>query len=355
MDDVEAPTNEYERRDPDEILDEIYNACSAGDLDSIKRLVNKENVNQPIDCDFRLIHFAVSCEKVKILSYLVKECGADISAKTFLTHQSALLLAVRNRNFVCVQWFVKECLSATDLLNQRDRNGWTPIHHVCWQGDLEIAKLLSQMDGAGATMNETSSICGNSCLHRACNSGPNPHKPELVKWLLHEFDLNVNEENSHGKTALGFACGDERAFPTVRLLVEEGGASLGPTGYQKWNPLHYACADQGLAAHRNRFEIVRYLVEHHNMDVNSIDESGNTPLILSMPSESRLSDFWVDETASYLLWECNANILARNKEGQVAKDFCSSSRRVNEVFERRQAFLQQRWDLVMYLTGRDLL
>ncbi|ETB57793.1 hypothetical protein YYC_04608 [Plasmodium yoelii 17X] len=87
---------------------------------------------------------------------------------------------------------IKKTIKAhPNLINEKNRDGLTPLHYACDRGFLDIVKFLIK---AGANINEEDSF-GDSVLHIAAYSG----KMEIIKFLINA-GVNIHKKNADGLT-----------------------------------------------------------------------------------------------------------------------------------------------------------
>jgi Ankyrin repeats (3 copies) len=115
-----------------------------------------------------------------------------------------------------------------------------------------------------------------------------------VRRLVEQEDVNINEKDVCGRTALIHAIIHGPHFETVQLLLEEGATaddSNHDTQYSGWTPLTDACKSlwtySGLtplihASHCGHFDTVRLLLEHGGArNINDKTNLGSTALSIA--------------------------------------------------------------------------
>lgn len=130
---------------------------------------------------------------------------------------------------------------------------------------------------------------------------------------------DVNVVGSDGKTALFIAVGDNDPL-TVRLLAEYVGADINKN-YGEGRTLLAIAAGDGKPA-------LIPILARFGANVNSIDDQGNTPLMLA----ARLVDQDVAIQVADRLLKLGANIDAQNKAGETAL-YRAVQRKKNKLIE----------------------
>jgi len=105
------------------------------------------------------------------------------------------------------------CVFKTDL-EVSGRNGFTPLHHACTRGHLEIALMLLKRGGASVSASTTDGL--ETPLHMAAYNG---HLDICELLLKHGADPNANA--SDGESPLFFASRRSRS-EVVALLLSTG-------------------------------------------------------------------------------------------------------------------------------------
>jgi len=78
------------------------------------------------------------------------------------------------------------------------QNGYTALMYACWQGQLEIVKLL--LEEKRVRLNEVSYF-GETAFYFACWHG----QIEIIKCMLKDHRVNINQANYYGETPLMIA------------------------------------------------------------------------------------------------------------------------------------------------------
>jgi ankyrin repeat protein len=116
--------------------------------------------------------------------------------------------------------------------NATAKDGWTPLHEACRNGNEPIVGLLL---GQKAHPNVTKQD-GWTPLHEACEYGH-----DAVVELLLKHKANPNAADCDGISPLHVACEHGRLL-TVTLLLKHG-ANVNATTKIGWTPLHEACSN----------------------------------------------------------------------------------------------------------------
>jgi len=166
---------------------------------------------------------------------------------------------------------VKELLKANpQLLNEKDKRGFTPLHHAAGEERVEVAKFLVA-EGADVSAKAND---GRTPLHAAAAET----SPELVGLLLSK-GADINAKDNRGTTPLHRAASLYTGKRTVSLLLSKG-ADVNAKNRWGQTPLHSA-AEQG---YRNG--VVELLLSN-GADPSAKDRRGKTPLDLAVERKHR--------------------------------------------------------------------
>lgn len=208
----------------------IHNACKAGDLDSVKKLLNihPEYLRLKDKNGLTPLHYA-STKSLETVAYLIEK-GANV--------------------------------------NEKSNNGSTPLYTSARFGKTEIARYLLEHN---ADVNSPSE--GGSVLHQAVYRSPH----ELVELLL-SYKIDLSMKDSEGQTALHVAC-IWNAHEILPLLIEAG-ADLNMKDRKGNTPLH-SCQSFADTKTPGSLKCARILLENGALK----EEQNNaklTPLALSI-------------------------------------------------------------------------
>jgi ankyrin repeat protein len=210
-----------------------------------------------------------------------------------------------DRNPYIVQVCISEDVELANLLvnfecdvNVSSSTCWgTPLHVAAKVGNAELAGLLLS---AGADPNATDED-GNTPLMVGLMNAPSE---ELFNILLIDADLDT--KNEHGETALTIAVRED-CVKEVRILIDNG-AQRNEGGFQGNTPLLHACIQSNpimlklllelkcdpsipnehgetavhiLAQQNKDVDMLRFLLENVNIDIERNNKYGHSPLCLA--------------------------------------------------------------------------
>ncbi|XP_046583700.1 ankyrin repeat domain-containing protein 27-like [Haliotis rubra] len=148
-------------------------------------------------------------------------------------------------------------------INSRHR-GRTPVLKAAYKGHRDVLDLLVSK-GCDVSLPDDD---GNNILHVACIGG----HVKIVKHVIKKDFVSINSRGHCGRTPLMVAAktGHKEVFD---LLLSKGCAVSLVDGDGN-NILHLACIGQHMT-------IVKDILSHDIIDVNSREQSGRTPLMLA--------------------------------------------------------------------------
>ena len=243
--------------------DELLKACEAGDIVSVKRIV-EDGSNESARLFDALpttpLHCAALGGHLEIVRYLVEEkacdvtCGDDFGSTPFIH-------AALGGKLDTVKYLYS--IGGTDLMYPPDAMGITALHVACMGDDgLEVVKFLID-NGADLSRCDDNGI---TPLHMAAEGG----SLSVVKFLLEEKECDSEPMSADGDTPLFIAALGNKLEVFKYLTAKWGCNPKCKNKYGK-TPLHGA-------SQRGHLDVVRTLVEDHNVDPTCRDGEGNTPL-----------------------------------------------------------------------------
>jgi ankyrin repeat protein len=188
-----------------------------------------------------------------------------------------------------VRWLVQVGKASVD---QADKSGVTPLHIAAYMGHYETVWWLV---GVGKASVDHVSEKGSTPLFMAaqnCHIG-------IVAWLIKEGKVSVDQVDKSGVTPLHIAAYMGRD-KMVRWLIGEGNASVDQANDVGQTPLFAAvqrCSQSVLrqanseatplssAGYKCDMDMLRWLVEEGNANVNTVSVKGATLLLFALGAE----------------------------------------------------------------------
>nr|XP_032827399.1 ankyrin repeat domain-containing protein 36A-like isoform X2 [Petromyzon marinus] len=238
----------YELKDKD--LGKLHKAAASGDLDKLKRLLKKGDVNQLDKQNRTPLHLACANGHSDVVLFLLQNnfvklnlCDND--------NRSPLMKAVQCQQEVCVKALLEHKADPTLV----DSNGLTALHQAALIPSCPIAQLLLRHNAHIDAENKD----GNTPLLLAMSSGD----LTMVELLL-RHGANVDSRNRARRTPLMIAASNGEN-EIVKLLLEHG-ADVSCKDDKGWSAEdhavihgHHACShligEQGVRAAQSQLSV----------------------------------------------------------------------------------------------------
>ncbi|KAJ8899862.1 hypothetical protein K2173_019565 [Erythroxylum novogranatense] len=220
----------------------------------------------------------------------------ELLAKQNQSGETALYVAAECGYVDLVKEMIKYCdISSAGL---KARNGYDPFHIAAKQGDLEILKVLMEVD---PELSMTCDSTNTTALHSAASQG----HVEVVNFLLERVSGLALIPRSNGKTVLHSAARNGH-LEILRVLLSKEPALATRVDKKGQTALHMAVKGQNV-------EVVDELIMSDSSLINMVDSKGNTALHIASRKGRA-------EIIKKLLVHEGVNKTAINRSGETAFD-----------------------------------
>jgi ankyrin repeat protein len=240
---------------------DIYNAARAGDLDGVKRavekspgVINKSDSSQ----QYTALHWAVNYGKEPVVNYLLEK-GAKLDATSNYGY-TPLHLAAMGQN----KKIVDALLAKKPNVNGKDNNGYTPIMFaMTHNGSKEMIQAWLDA-GADLTVKNNQN---QTVLHLACL-----YANEEVAELFVKRGIPIKETDDYGYTPLA-AAASRNSVKIVKMLLDKRADVNFRSDANGMSVLHWTCQHGAI-------DVFRLIIDKVK-DVDTKDKQNQTPLILA--------------------------------------------------------------------------
>lgn len=210
----------------------LFYAAKMRRIDVVKLILSKDVtlLNESLDSrEWTLLHCILAHEmnREEMLNYLFDEFSNQINVSTYTSEGNSILyFSIMHETPII--WIRKILYLNPELAHLKNRTSETPLM-------------------AATKMNNF----------------------EVVKFLVMEFNVDVNVQDAEGKTALEDAAWND-CVDIVRWLLEYGGANallMNKRGYNIFNEL-FQCLRYGINDYEARLEVTSILMEHTFNETN---------------------------------------------------------------------------------------
>jgi ankyrin repeat protein len=238
----------------------LHCAAESGDLDSVKRLVDKGMSPDIQNSKGQTpLHCAALSGKLDVVQWLVNEGGATPDVGCYDEGGTPLHYAASGGHSHIVQWLL-DVVGVDPSI--KDKQGQSPLHCAAASGRLDLVRWLKDEKEIAPDIKDRE---GRTPLHCAALYG----HFDIVQWLVDEKGIPAGIEDGQGKTPLHCAA-ESGALDIVQWLVDEKGVAPYTTDVEGRTPLYYA---------RNTVEpspIIYYLVAKKRVPLDSEDDDYQT-------------------------------------------------------------------------------
>jgi len=219
---------------------------------------------------------------------------------TYASGNAALLSAAARGHSETV-----EALLKFDV-NMTDEKGESLLNSAIRRGDTRVVQALVKAEALDINHNlgfgSQEAVAPTPALHLAAKLGSR----EIVKLLLRNMSLDVNQLDSMGLSALHLAIVHSR-LPVIETLLAYPIVDVNTaTKSRLKTSLH-------LAVKNRSAEMVSMLLDHPSLKPNETDSSMRTPLMMTMEPK-----FYSPQVVKALLADPRVDVNFRNAEGDTA-------------------------------------
>mmetsp|Transcript_13751 Transcript_13751/g.19054 ORF Transcript_13751/g.19054 Transcript_13751/m.19054 type:complete len:379 (+) Transcript_13751:118-1254(+) len=241
-----------------------------------------------------------------------------------------LICAVRNNDFDMVRFLVEE---ANAKVNAKNNHKATPLLHACESGHVKIVSYLTDHEKNQSV--NIKNMLGRTPLSTAASRG----HVEIIQILMKQANIKIDIKDRFGWTPLRNSAANGNLV-AVRYLIERANATVDVRDHQGMTPLLWAAGNSHLGVVRYliheakanfaskdkfgsnvlltaargfysfRLKVIKFLI-NKNVDVNSMDNSGKTTLML-------LARYGQFEETRYLVEQAKACVNATDHKGWTA-------------------------------------
>ncbi|XP_067660172.1 putative ankyrin repeat protein RF_0381 [Haliotis asinina] len=237
----------------------LFDACMVGDVARVKSILSDErtNINSRGKDNMTPVMYAAKEGHKEVFDLLVRE-GANLSLVDD-EDRNILHLACTGRNVDVVKYVLMQKIVS---INSQDKYGWTPAMKAAFYNSNDVFDVLVEARANLLLVSDGE----ETILHVACQGG----NVDIIKYLLTQDIVDIDRKDWFGWTPV--MCTANHGHKDAFDVLVEGGADLAIMGNNKINTLHLACEGGNV-------EIIKYLLKHDIVDINSRDGKGSTPIM----------------------------------------------------------------------------
>ena len=205
---------------------------------------------------------AFKCVNVENMKYLMNlGPSIDINQQDEQNGQSPIIYASIKNNTTAI----KLLLNHPEInVNQCDNHGWNALFYAAKNNHLPNTQLLVEH---GADINVIATDTGQTPIIYSAMI----NQIDIINWLVKQPHINVNHRDNDGCNALFYAVKNKNL--QITELLTESGANVNAIVHESHQtPLIEATM-------QNRVDIVRFLVNQPQIDVNHCNNDGCSALL----------------------------------------------------------------------------
>ena len=291
----------------------IHYTCAGGSVELLEYLIQHYNLELTVQdhAGMRGLHIAARYGRTDIVQYIMKELGPQVALETdnssddviyalacgdYIPMHSTKIFAKLcspltdtvcyytansvsvnfcigrshvinwslikvNEKVSLMSWMLEQCGALSRFnIDALHFAGRTLVHAVCHSGSISLVKILEQYNANFNILDDG----GESALHYAALSG----SVTLFKYLVQHHHLDPNADTFSGNLPLHYGCRSGN-INMVQYL-----ANINDVSFQDVNGMP-AILCSSLSGH---YDIVRYLIENHKINLNTCNIIGENIL-----------------------------------------------------------------------------
>ena len=289
-------------------------ACTHNNIEAVKILLAEQNVNVNLQNEDGNTALTLACTQnnIEVVKILLAHQNVNINQQNKWGYTALM------RACTCNLEIVKQLLADPNInVNQQNEDGNTAFMLACKYNHREIVTILLAdprvnvnlqsvitLDGMIITISKYHNhqfrygVDGYTAFMLACTH----NNIDVVKILLTDQKVNVNQKNSAGYTAFMLACTHNHR-EVVKVLLADQRVKVNPQNRDGNTAFMLACT-------HNNIDVVKILLADQRVNVNQ-DSDGNTAFMLACKHNHR-------EVIKILLAAQKVNVNQQNSDGNTA-------------------------------------
>lgn len=276
-----------EQKDIERVRTPLITAISLQDAQATQLLLPHANPNQGLNT-WRPLHGVAEWGNTEIFELLLKKEGVDLDP-TDEHGQTPFLTAAQYGNYDIMKALIQKGGIRLDIANEY---GKTPFLLVAKRGNCDMMNTLIKLGDI--------QLDGRDALGYVADHYFNNHFPDIHVNCFHILasilDIDVNQKDPAGSTFLHRACS---VRPKISIM-EDTETRIFEAEMLETNSGH----------------LVTELLKRPGIDVNLLDEKGNTPLLLAVKNHQR-------DVVRLLLEREGTDVSIQNEDGNDALSLAS--------------------------------
>jgi ankyrin repeat protein len=298
--------------------------CSTFDIVQIMiSLIKKHkiNVRQKNYQGCNALHLSAQSGYTYAVEYLVTNTNIDLQDQD-IDGNNVLFYTVSSRQMdsIATLSLIKFFINRGVDVNASNYDGGTILHASLHLGFIHITKYLLEETNANINVRD---FVGNTPLHYMILSEncrlSESQKLQMLKILVNQYGANLTSINDNGES-ISFHAAASGYLEILHYLIEEKHMDINQQDCEG-NSIFMHVIQSDIINQDVKFEIIRYLIEIHKVNVNLPNVNQTTPLLVTFQKE-------LFPIAKYLILHSNADVHHIDKNGDNILDYIMHSEQI---------------------------
>jgi len=240
---------------------EFLSACASGDIEAVLSFLKDRSFANHRKTLQQGVESALNANQIDLIHILLANQDIKPLRKSIFT-EKVFSVACERGHLGLVKSLVNDKELALDLNKPRDFNNQAPLFKACSTGNIEVIKIL--IEDERVNINEPAHF-GETPFFIACQK----NRLDIVKILASLASVDMNQPNYAQETPFFTAC-LKGYLELAKFLASIEKIDVNKPSSKGVTPFWIACRN-------GSFEIVKHLAKEKRVDVNRAEDFGVTP------------------------------------------------------------------------------